>query len=152
MEMPGAPKQTRISVNGVDLAVWEWGGVDPPVLFCHATGFHARCWDQIIAGLPGRHCLALDFRGHGRSSKPPAPYSWRTFGEDLAALVDRLALRGIPRVGHLMGAHALALAAALRPGVFSSLLLVDPVIQMKSRYTGPNRYAEFVARRRNQWE
>src|SRR5882762_1615617 len=54
------PVERSFSVNGVDVAVWEWTGEDPPVMFCHATGFHSRCWDQVKAQLPGRHCYALD--------------------------------------------------------------------------------------------
>src|SRR5260370_6215642 len=77
------PVERSISVNGVDIAVWEWPGADPPVMFCHATGFHSRCWDQVMVHLPGRHCYALDFRGHGHSTKPPPPYPWRNFGQVL---------------------------------------------------------------------
>src|SRR5260370_9247526 len=50
--------ERSFSINGVDIAVWEWAGTDPPVMFCHATGFHSHCWDHVIASLPGRHCYA----------------------------------------------------------------------------------------------
>jgi lipase len=135
----------------VDLALWDWPGEGPPILFCHATGFHSRCWDQVIAHVPGRHCIALDFRGHGQSAKPGPPYHWRTFGEDLAALVESLGLLGAIGVGHSMGGHAVTLAAALRPQAFSALLLLDPVIRAKSAYVGRWTAGQFVAKRRNRW-
>ncbi len=50
-----------------------------------------------------------------------------------------------------MGGHAVTLAAALRPGTFSSLLLIDPVIRSRGAYIGPWREAHFVAKRRNRW-
>src|SRR5712692_1741421 len=143
--------ESRVAVNGVELAVWEWAGEGPPILFCHATGFHARCWDQVIAHLPGRRCFALDFRGHGRSSKPAPPYLWREFGEDVAALATALGLSGAVGVGHSMGGHAVTLAASLKPDAFSTLLLLDPVIRGKQAYTGPWQEAHFVAKRRNRW-
>src|SRR5258708_33699884 len=83
-----------VRANDVDLALWERPGRDPAILFCHATGFHARCWDQIVARVPDRRCLAIDMRGHGRSSKPPLPYRWRRFGEDLSEVVRIIGLRG----------------------------------------------------------
>jgi lipase len=145
------PAERTIAVNGVELALYEWPGQDPPVLLCHATGFHARCWDQIVAHLPGRHCYAMDTRGHGRSSKPVPPYAWRNFGQDAAAVAETLGLSGAIGVGHSMGGHAVTLAAALRPESFSSLLLIDPVIRPRDSYVGPWREAHFVSKRRNRW-
>jgi lipase len=145
------PIESRISVNGIEIALSEWPGQDPPIFLCHATGFHARCWDQIIAHLSGRHCFAMDTRGHGRSSKPDPPYEWRDFGKDVAAVADVLGLSGAIGVGHSMGGHAVTLGAALRPESFASLLLIDPVIRPKGAYVGPWREAHFVSKRRNRW-
>lgn len=143
--------ESRVAVNGVEIALYEWPGQDPPVFLCHATGFHARCWDQIVAHLSGRHCFALDTRGHGRSSKPAPPYAWRNFGKDVAAVAAERGLYGAIGVGHSMGGHAVTLAAALRPESFSSLLLIDPVIRPRGAYVGPWLEAHFVAKRRNRW-
>src|SRR5690349_15068194 len=114
------PTQSHVRVNGVELALFEWPGVGQPLLFVHATSFHARCWDQVIAHLPGRHCYALDLRGHGYSSKPEPPYPWRPFGEDVASLVQSLDLTEVVGIGHSLGGHAVTLAAALAPDMFSS--------------------------------
>lgn len=146
------PAERWISVHGVDLALWDWVGEAPPILFCHGTGLHSRCWDQVVVQLGGRRSVALDFRGHGRSAKPPTPYYWRTFGEDAAAVAACLGLRGAIGVGHSMGAHALIVAAALNREAFSALLLIDPVIRPKGHYVGPFQGAQFVAKRRNQWD
>jgi len=50
-----------------------------------------------------------------------------------------------------MGGHSVTLAAALRPGTFSSLLLLDPVIRKRNEYVGPWTQAQYVAKRRNRW-
>jgi lipase len=149
--MTRTPVQSQALVNNIEIALWEWPGEGPPVFFCHATGFHARIWDQVIARLPGRHCWAFDARGHGRSSKPEPPYQWRSFGADVAALADHLGLTGALGVGHSMGAHSVTLGAALRPAAFSSLVLLDPVIRAKDQYVGAWKKTEFVTKRRNQW-
>jgi pimeloyl-ACP methyl ester carboxylesterase len=150
--MNRAPVESHVLVNGVEIALWEWSGEGRPVLFCHAAGFHARIWDQVIAQLPGtRRCYAFDARGHGRSSKPAPPYAWRDFGADAAAVAGSLGLSGALGVGHSLGGHAVTLASALRPSAFAGLLLMDPVIRSKDRYVGPWTQAQFVRKRRNRW-
>ncbi len=140
-----------VSSGGLRLAVWEWPGVGPPLVFAHATGFHGRMWDHIIREFPGRHALALDFRGHGRSSKPAPPIRWRAFAEDILAVAGHFDLRGAMGVGHSMGGHALAEAAALRPGAFAALVLADPVIFPARLFGAPGPDVSFILRRRNRW-
>jgi lipase len=134
------------------LAVWEWPGTGSPILFTHATGFHARLWKQIIEQLPGRHIFAIDLRGHGCSDKNFESYDWRRFGEDVAFIARELGLRDAMGVGHSLGGYATVLAAAMEPSAFSSLLLIDPVIQSPDRYDGAPTDASFVARRRARWK
>jgi pimeloyl-ACP methyl ester carboxylesterase len=50
-----------------------------------------------------------------------------------------------------MGGHSVTLAAALNPGAFSALLLLDPVIRNENEYIGPWTQAQYVAKRRNRW-
>ncbi len=146
------PVERRLRANGVELACVERGGREPSVLLAHATGFHARCWDAVAEALDER-TLAVDLRGHGRSAKPPPPYAWSDAAEDLAALADALGLRGAIGAGHSMGGACIAAAAALRPGAFRALLLIDPVLFAPDRYgRQPSFEAEhFAARRRNRW-
>jgi lipase len=147
------PIESRVTANGVELAVFEWPGSGRPILFVHATGFHARCWDQVIAHLPGRRCLAVDMRGHGRSEKPDTDYVWTRFGHDVAALGRAIGLEQAIAVGHSMGGHSITLAAALDSSLFAGLLLVDPVIMPPAVYTAPPPATEhFAARRRDHWD
>jgi pimeloyl-ACP methyl ester carboxylesterase len=135
-----------------ELAVWEWAGDGPTILFAHATGFHGRCWDRIIRMFPDRHCLAVDARGHGRSSKPDPPCHWRTFGRDLAAIAEHWNLGAAIGVGHSMGGHVTTQVAALRPETYKALLLVDPTIFPLEYYGTPPPDAQFTLRRRNVWK
>jgi len=136
------PVERRVGVNGIELACFEWGGeyrgVDPTLLFAHATGFHARCWDPVIRRLGDRHVIAVDQRGHGRSGKPTITH-WNVFGSDLAAVVRALDLHDVVGVGHSMGGHAMVEAAATLPDRFRRLVLIDPVI------VAPDDYAAAAA-------
>ncbi|MDA0365739.1 MAG: alpha/beta hydrolase [Chloroflexi bacterium] len=148
------PVESRVTANGVGLCVFEWAGDGPPLLFVHATGFHARCWDEVIRRLPGRRAYAVDMRGHGRSERPDGPYAWARFGDDLTALVRELDLTRIVGVGHSMGGHSVMYAAGREPDRFSGFVLVDPVIGGAARpdaADGEPPSSSFVARRRDRW-
>ncbi|MBS1855543.1 MAG: alpha/beta hydrolase [Acidobacteria bacterium] len=149
--MPRTPELHIVPANGQQIAVWDWPGEGPPFLFAHATGFHGRCWDRIISHFPERRCLAVDSRGHGRSSKPAPPCHWRDWGRDLAALAESLSLRDAVGIGHSMGGHVSVQCAALRPETYRALLLVDPTIFPRELYGAPFPDVSFTLRRKNHW-
>jgi pimeloyl-ACP methyl ester carboxylesterase len=130
-----APVEASVTVNGVSLTYFEWGrgcGGDP-LLLVHATGFHARCWDQVVAHLGERRIIAIDQRGHGRSDKVDA-IRWQEFGHDVAEVVRRLDLHDVVGVGHSAGGHAMVEAAAGDGTRFRRLVLVDPTILPPENY------------------
>jgi pimeloyl-ACP methyl ester carboxylesterase len=146
-----APNLHFVPVAEQQLAVWEWPGQDPPLFFAHATGHHGRCWDHIVRRLPDRRALAIEFRGHGRSSKPAPPVPWPEFAQDVLAVARHLAIRDAIGIGHSMGGHSLVSAAIQEPAIFSALVLVDPVIFPPAYYREPPPDASYIARRRNRW-
>jgi pimeloyl-ACP methyl ester carboxylesterase len=112
----------------------------------------------VIAHLGERRVIAVDLRGHGRSDKTPPPDGWRTFGQDLARVAAALDLEGLVGVGHSMGGHAMVGAAALEPGRFRRLALMDPVIVAPEDYAAnggargwPLDFEHPTARRRDRW-
>jgi lipase len=161
MLMSMQPTHRRLAVNGITLSVFEWqrGPGAPPgtVLLAHATGFHARCWDRVVAHLDVRHVVAVDQRGHGRSDKT-LPVHWADFGRDLAELVRVLDLTNVIGVGHSMGGHAMTEAAAAERERFARLLLIDPVIASPEEYAAAAPHSAWLngqphptAKRRNHW-
>jgi pimeloyl-ACP methyl ester carboxylesterase len=153
------PLERRVAANGISLTVFEWGrelqGEADTILLAHATGFHARCWDQVVRHLGARHVIAVDQRGHGRSDKT-YPVRWEDFGRDLADLVRALELRDIVGVGHSMGGHATVEAAAAEGERFRRLVLIDPVIASPDEYAAGSRFdtsgiTHPTIKRRNRW-
>lgn len=119
------------STDGVELEVHDLGGDGPPLLLCHATGFHGLVWQPMAEHLVDRFSLwSLDFRGHGLSSAPdPARgFEWEGFGDDVATVVDGLGLEPPFGVGHSKGGAALLLAEAARPGTFAALWCYEPIV------------------------
>ncbi len=155
------PIHRYVVANGITLSVFEWnaqrrGDDGGTFVLAHATGFHARCWDRVIAHLGRHHVIAVDQRGHGRSDKV-FPVHWQDFGEDLAALHCALDLRDVIGVGHSMGGHAITQAAAAQPQRFRRLVLIDPVIAAPDEYAASSSLAmgtdwqHPTAKRRNRW-
>lgn len=124
-----APRLRLVATPEATIATWAWEGDGPCILLVHAAGFHGRCWDRVVDALPPTYrVIAVDCRGHGRSSTPEPPYPWSRLANDLVEVVDQLDLDTLIGVGHSMGGHLVTRLAAARPGRFDRLLLLDPVI------------------------
>src|ERR1700679_1527705 len=142
---------TQLDVGEVRLGAWHWRGDGPTVVFTHAAGFHSRVWDETIKHLEGFDCWALDMRGHGQSDKPEPPYFWNNFVEDTARAVELLNIKNALGVGHSMGGHSIAGAAAKASDRFAALMRIDPIILEPGVYEVPARIGHTVSHRRNEW-
>lgn len=157
--MTATPILSTFQATGARIAFTEWGKRGEPVVFLiHATGFHARCWDQTVRAIgSGYHVIAVDTRGHGRSEKTGPINDWSVPAQDLAELVEHLNFKDAIGVGHSMGGHLLVQIAAAHPRAFKRLLLIDPVMLPPAVYANPHLTAlpegavHPVARRRNAW-
>lgn len=153
------PVEHSFNARGARICYFEWGRAgDQPVLLIHATGFHARVWDQVVKALgPGFHVFAVDVRGHGRSEKTGPMPEWTVAADDVAELVEHLNLKNAIGAGHSMGGHVLVQVAAMNPSAFKRLVLIDPVMLPPEVYknplafTMPEGQVHPVARRRNAW-
>lgn len=160
--MTAAPAEHRLTLGPGELCWFEWGRPTdrPSLLLLHATGFHARLWDQTIKALaaldsPLPHIVAPDLRGHGRSYKPASIGDWSATAADLVPLVSAAFPGQLVAVGHSMGGYCAAALAGLLPDKVARLLLVDPVILPPETYDPdalePDPSAHPVARRRVRW-
>lgn len=131
-----APRARMIELagRGGAMAGLEFGDADRPIdiVFVHANGFNARTYRTILAPLAERfRILAVDQRGHGRSTLPAETEgrtSWDGLRDDLLALMATLDLRDVVLSGHSMGGAACVLAQAEAPERVRSLILFDPVV------------------------
>lgn len=156
------PQELLINIGDIDLAVLHWAGDDDksgdPLLLLHATGFHARCWSEVVKHLPGREIYAADLRFHGASGAA-GDVDWGIMADDILKLIQTLGLENITGIGHSIGGHLLARTAARHNALFKHLLLIDPVISSPERYAFYREHSAKlkledhpVARRKNAWQ
>ncbi|WP_432979215.1 alpha/beta fold hydrolase [Dactylosporangium sp. CA-233914] len=101
------------------------GAGAPPVVLLHGGGSGRGTWDAFARALPGRRVIAPDLRGHGESPRC-AQYTLMDHADDVAELLDELALDAPVLVGHSLGGFAASLVAQRHPGRVARLVLEDP--------------------------
>lgn len=104
------PEATVISVNGVDLEVFEAGQENRgnPIVLCHGWPDIAYTWRFQIPELvaAGYHVIAPNQRGFGNSARPEEiiAYDIEHLTGDLAALLDHFGYQSAVFMGHDWGA------------------------------------------------
>jgi pimeloyl-ACP methyl ester carboxylesterase len=118
-----------VTVNGVELA-WDQSGPGDgvPLVLCH--GFTGGAIDfslQIPTLSSGRRVIALDQRGHGRSTKTGdvASYTIEQFASDLTGFLEAVGGGPVDLLGHSMGGIVAMTAVLARPDLVRSLVLMD---------------------------
>ena len=119
------------SPHGVKVAIHDFGGIRPRLLFSHATGFHAHCYQPIAQRLSNEFTsFGLDHRGHGATPRPPDwKVDWDCYGDDATVAAKALALEeGLVAFGHSMGGASLVMAALRNPELFDVIVAFEPII------------------------
>jgi pimeloyl-ACP methyl ester carboxylesterase len=133
-------RRRRFAAGGIEIAAWEWGGDGPLALLHHANGLCAATWAPVAEQLARDYrVVAIDARGHGDSSSPPAPdgYPMLGFVDDLVAvaraLLDESGEACIAYgIGSSFGGIVTAMAEAGNPGLFARIAMLDPPIHPDS--------------------
>ena len=116
-----------ISLDGATINVLDVGDISPALIFLHYWGGSSRTWLPVVESLAETNrCIAIDFRGWGKSSRESADYDLETLCADVLGVVDQLGLERFIIVGHSMGGKVAQLVAARQPRGLDRLILVAP--------------------------
>lgn len=121
IEETGFPKSTMISVNGIEMEVFEAGqkNAGKPIVLCHGFPEHAFSWRHQIQpfAAAGYHVIVPNQRGYGKSSRPAevTKYDIEHLTGDLVALLDFYGYVDAIFVGHDWGANVVWGLAQLHP-------------------------------------
>jgi pimeloyl-ACP methyl ester carboxylesterase len=103
-----------------------------PVVLLHGGLGHGGNWGHQVPALTaaGYMVLAIDSRGHGRSTRDEQPYSYELLGSDVLAVMDREGIERAALVGWSDGACTALILARTSPqrvsGVFFFACNMDP--------------------------
>ncbi len=98
----------------------------PPVLVLHGVTNTGRRYRRLAEEhLPGVRVLAVDLRGHNRSTWDP-PWDVGQHVADVLDTLDDAGIARLPVVGHSFGGVIGAHLAAVAPERVASLVLLDP--------------------------
>lgn len=79
-------------------------GTGRPILFLHGVWMSGRFFKKQLSALGKNHrVIALDFRGHGRSSRVPRGHTMGQYARDVRAFIQGMGLRGVVLAGWSMG-------------------------------------------------
>ena len=127
MEPSLTPRQQRIRVGEIELAVRAWPGDGRPWLLVHGLASNARTWDGVARRLhqAGHAVMAVDQRGHGLSDKPENGYGFDEVTADLRNLIEALGWRRPLIAGQSWGGNVVLDFAARYPHLAGGLVMVD---------------------------
>jgi pimeloyl-ACP methyl ester carboxylesterase len=99
-----------------------------PVVFIHSASGAGTHWAAQLKHLrQTRRAVAIDLRGHGRSSAPAnGDYAIASMADDIGAVADQLGLGRFVLVGHSMGGFVAIAYAGAHPDRVAGLFLLDP--------------------------
>ncbi len=149
---PYTEQEALPSTDGVRLVVLERpspnGAGGPVLLIAHATGFHARVYDPMLATWDRAHLIAADLRGHGDALVPAGlDFAWQSFVDDLEAI--KKAKSGDQQLlgfGHSMGGACLLMLELRCPGTFAGLYCYEPVVYPPAAATSERRASTWIER------
>lgn len=122
------PAELSIPLGARTLAARAWGDASkPPLLALHGWLDNAGSFDR-VAPLLARthHVVALDLKGHGRSSHLASGwYHYVDYFDDLRAVLDHFGWARATWLGHSLGGTLASLFAALYPDRVETLLLIE---------------------------
>jgi pimeloyl-ACP methyl ester carboxylesterase len=115
----------QIEINGVKINyVFEGTGFET-IIFIHGLGESLESWRHQINFFSKKFkVIALDLRGHGKSSIPKKKIEIGDFAEDVKGLLDHLGVKKAHFCGLSMGALVLFEIYKRYPDYFLSMILV----------------------------
>ncbi|MGZ8521384.1 MAG: alpha/beta fold hydrolase [Candidatus Binatia bacterium] len=127
------PQRRHYVHDGLKMHYWEWG--DPKeetYVFVHGVRDQGRSWDHFLdelisRGVPIKHAVALDLRGHGDSEWPSTSrgYAHEDFLTDLAGLLKHLDKDPVTIIGHSLGGSMCLLYAGTFPERVKRMVLLE---------------------------
>jgi pimeloyl-ACP methyl ester carboxylesterase len=120
-----SPDTQYLTIKGEPVAFRELGRGGPTIVLLHGFAMRLQSWDVVQPALAQRYrTVALDLWGYGASGRPARahPEDWM---EEVAGVLDALAIREAVLVGHSLGGRVALMCARAMPERVLGLTLCD---------------------------
>jgi len=112
--------------EGVRLEVLDWGGEGHPLVLLAGLGNTAHVFDELAVELTHLgHVYGITRRGSGASTRPESGYAVERLGEDVAGVLDALALDAPVLVGHSIAGQEVSYIASRYPDRIAGAVYLD---------------------------
>ncbi len=120
-------KQMVSLPNDINLAYREFGNPNGKALvLVHGFTDNARSWSLVIPYIDHNYrIVALDVRGHGKSSAPECCYAFPDLAYDVKLLMDHLNIDSATLIGHSLGSMISQTVAATYPERVNGVVLIS---------------------------
>jgi pimeloyl-ACP methyl ester carboxylesterase len=116
-----------MSVPDVELFYTDDGAGVRIILLVHGLSCDSDDWVWQIGALTKNYrVVAVDLRGHGRSSAPESGYTPEILADDLARFLGQLGVAGVVAVGHSLGGAVASALAVRHPRLVDGLVTIEP--------------------------
>jgi len=121
-------------VNGINL-YYETHGEGRPMILLHGGLMSGEMFGPVLPLLADRHqVVTVDLQGHGRTADIDRPIDIRLMADDIAALIDHLALATPDVVGYSLGGGVALHTAAKYPAKVRRLVAASANIRPDAIY------------------
>jgi len=128
------------SAEGVPIHYKLYGKGDVSLVFVHDWCTNMSYWDEQIPSFGVNYTVVtLDLAGHGKSGQDRTTWTMEAFGQDVAAVVEKLDLNNVVLIGHGMGGLAILEAAKLSPDRAIGLVGADSFTDLYMKALNENQ-------------
>src|SRR5215210_5977369 len=125
-------------VNGLNI-YYEIHGTGQPLVLLHGAYMTIDLMGEVVSALSeSRQVIAVDLQGHGRTADIDRPLSYELMADDIAALIEHLALEKADLFGYSMGGVVVLQVAIRHPEVVRKLVVAS------ASYTSEGMHPELL--------
>lgn len=140
-------KEEYIRINGTNLAYYE-NGSGNIILFLHGNSSDSYAFCNMYKHFSKENrVIAVDSRGHGKSSTGVIPYSIRLLAADIIKFCEKKNLKRVNIVGYSDGGNVALVIAVKKPELINKLVIIsanNKVRGLKTWFRGGIRLYKLV--------
>ncbi len=132
------PDNVAISSDGVNISFDVQGEGNPALVFIHGWSNNGIIWDAQVSHFSKQYKVVnIDLPGFGKSGNNRQNWTIESFGNDVAAVINKLDLEQVVLVGFSMGGPVAIETSNALPDRITGVVLIDIMQNVDMKYPPP---------------